>query len=390
MVEQTELKIQDLECSWEGNMADTSNNNQNIDPTAGLQVLGQLIGQGASWARKNVLPGLVQGANGMAQQFNSDLMAPAQGIASLANGIGAGFTGNSVSAVQGQQAQNDFNNNQAPLTASQQMALDSIKKAHQKNLDASAAALPLAVTGKVIDATNPSNSSQQSNQNNQNQSQGQQQSSQNQPQPVMNQKTGAPSDVNQVNDPLMNTVTNQANNVLTRKNSLLENLIPGLRGAHDTNQLGRLTMAAGIGDKRAAVDMQNMKNLGQEPIQPEQYMTAYSGMYQKTIDGLSQVATNAASGADTGLKLFTETSDNTRNAFQKMMAQPSDASSAALTNAVAQQKAQLAATMDFHDYIKNNPINKVMDNIKANLPKANNKDAQASAMAGRVGKYSFK
>ena len=371
-------------------MADTSNNNQDIDPTAGLQVLGQLIGQGENWVGKNVIPGLVNGANGMVQQFNSDLMAPAQGVANLASGIGAAFTGNPVSAVQGQQAQDDFNNNQAPLTASQQMALDSIKKAHQKNLNASSAALPLSVTGKVIDATSPNNN-QQTNKNNQQTNQNnQQQVQQNQPQPVMNQKTGAASDVNQVNDPLMNNVTNQANNVLTRKNSFLENVIPGLRGAHDTNQLGRLTMAAGIGDKRAAVDMQNMKNLGQEPIQPEQYLTAYSGMYQKTIDGLSQVATNAATGEDTGLKLFTETSDNTRNALQKTLAQPSDASSAALTNAVAQQKAQLAATMDFHDYIKNNPINKVMDNIKANLPNPNTKDAQASAMAGRVGKYSYK
>jgi len=336
-------------------------NNQNVDP---MQVLGQLIGKGAS-ATMPIL-------SGVAQQGWQDLSNP---IASLSNGLGQGFTGNSVSLAQNQQAQNTLNQ-QAPVTASQQMALDSIKKAHQKNLDASASALPLAVTGKVIDATSPSNN----NQPNQN----------NQQQPVMNQKTGAPSDVNQVNDPLMNTVTNQANDVLTRKNSFLENVIPGLRGAHDTNQLGRLTMAAGIGDKRAAVDMQNMKNLGQEPIQPEQYMTAYSGMYQKTIDGLSQVSTNASAGADTGLKFFTETSDKTRNALQKMLAKPSAASSAALTNAVAQQKAQLAATMDFHDYIKNNPINKVMDNIKANLPKPNNKDAQASAMAGRVGKYSFK
>lgn len=115
---------------------------------------------------------------------------------------------------------------------------------------------------------------------------------------------------------------------------------------------------------RAQAEMQNLQNSGNEPIQPKDYMTAYSGMYQKALDSYGKVSDSTKDIASTSQELFSKTSDATRNAFQKAIGSQSKESAATFQSAVAAQKAALDATADFHQFLfKNNP-SQVMNQIK--------------------------
>lgn len=114
---------------------------------------------------------------------------------------------------------------------------------------------------------------------------------------------------------------------------------------------------------RAQAEMQNLQNQGNEPIQPKDYMSAYSGMYQKALDSYGKVSDSAKDMANTSQELFSKTADATRNAAQKMIGMPSRESQATFQSAVAAQKAALDATSDFHQFLfKNNP-SQVMNQI---------------------------
>lgn len=135
-----------------------ANDNSATDPTAGLQLLGQLIGQGANWYGQNVINPAMKDASGLAQQAGQDFMAPINAIGNVASAVGTGYQ-----QAQNQPAQNSVNNaltgtQSSQLKASQQMALNSIMKAHQKKLDDAAASLPLSVSGRIVDAAQKNNS----------------------------------------------------------------------------------------------------------------------------------------------------------------------------------------------------------------------------------------
>lgn len=115
---------------------------------------------------------------------------------------------------------------------------------------------------------------------------------------------------------------------------------------------------------RAQIEMQNLQNSGNEPIQPKDYMSAYSGMYQKALDSYGKVSDSVKDIANTSQELFDKTSDTTRAAWQKFLGMPSRESSGTFQSAVAAQKAALDATADFHDFLfKNNP-GKIMNQIQ--------------------------
>ena len=114
---------------------------------------------------------------------------------------------------------------------------------------------------------------------------------------------------------------------------------------------------------RANTEMQNLQNSGNEPIQPKDYMSAYSGMYQKALDSYSKVADSTEGIAKISQDLFTKAADDTRHAVQKAFGRQSVESAAAFQSAVASQKAALDASMDFHNFLfKNNP-SQVMNQI---------------------------
>lgn len=122
--------------------------------------------------------------------------------------------------------------------------------------------------------------------------------------------------------------------------------------------------SAQAADLRAQAEMKNLQNTGNEPIQPKEYMSAYSGMYQKALDSYAKVSDSAKDIAASSQELFDKTSQNTRNEFQKWAGKPSNESAAALQSAIASQKAALDATHDFHQFLfKNNP-GQVMSQIR--------------------------
>lgn len=148
-------------------------------------------------------------------------------------------------------------------------------------------------------------------------------------------------------------------------------------------QLKNLQMAQGImqetpesklqlsqaSNTNAVAEMQRMTNAGNKPIDPEQYMTAYSQMYQKAYEAHASVAKTGGDMAKSAQELMKSTADQTRNALEKTAGMQSKESQATLESAIASQKAALDATGDFSRFMSQNSPEGVIKSIKQNVSK---------------------
>lgn len=117
-------------------------------------------------------------------------------------------------------------------------------------------------------------------------------------------------------------------------------------------------------NQNALGEYQRLTNSGQKPIDPEQYMSAYSQMYQKAYEAHASVAKTGGDIAKTSQDLMKSTADQTRNAVEKAMGSQSKESQATLESAIAAQKAALDATSNFTRFMTNNSPVSVINSIK--------------------------
>lgn len=151
----------------------------------------------------------------------------------------------------------------------------------------------------------------------------------------------------------------------------LPGLLGGLLGPSATQQQSAVAGSQDIKAKvaqtaqnSALADYQQLQNQGQKPIDPEQYLSAYSNMYQKAYDAYSKDEESGNQITQSSLDAYNKLSDTTRNAIQKGLGQSTPAMQKTLQAAAASLKASIDARTNFHNFMFQNSPSQVIGQIK--------------------------
>lgn len=151
----------------------------------------------------------------------------------------------------------------------------------------------------------------------------------------------------------------------------LPGLLGGLLGPTAGQQINAVSGAQDIKAKvaqtaqsSALADYQQLQNQGQKPIDPEQYLNAYSNMYQKAYDAYSKDEESGNQITQSSLDQYNKLADTTRNAIQKGLGQSTPDMQKTLQASAASLKASIDARTNFHNFMMSNSPSQVIGSIR--------------------------
>lgn len=326
------------------------------------------------------------------------------------------------------------------LPPSQQLMMEVAQKAYQKQLEQHAMMTPPSILGKLLDhwngqadssqqtmpnqtfgggqpmgasgstgswapqqeqmpqAGSPSDPSQQSMtpQGNQQQQMGTQDAGQMSMAPGQQQTNPNSFNVGQISPEqkqMLQTLTQQAGTISQRNPGILGKIFRGTFEA-DTGRMlennksaqeavmgvpeqqEKLAQAANI---NAQTEMQNLTNAGKKPIDPEQYLNAYAGMYQKAYDAYSKDEESGNQTTQSALDAYNKLADTTRKPWEKGLGTVTPQMKAALQQASASLKASIDARTDFHEFMTSSNPAQVIGNVKNKLNQSTSTNVASGA-----------
>lgn len=143
--------------------------------------------------------------------------------------------------------------------------------------------------------------------------------------------------------------------------------------------------AARTANYNALTEMQNLTNKGQKPIDPEQYLNAYSGMYQKAYDAYSKDEEAGAKLTQEALDQYNDLSDKARNGFQKGFGIQTKPMLASLQASAASLKASIDARSNFHNFMAQNSPSQVIGNIQNKINKNSSEQPSSDVSGLKIG-----
>lgn len=114
----------------------------------------------------------------------------------------------------------------------------------------------------------------------------------------------------------------------------------------------------------AQAEYQRLQNSGNKPIDPEQYLNAYSNMYQKAYDAYSKDEEAGAQMSKDALEQYNSLAEKARGPFSKFTGGQSKQMQSTLQAATASLKASIDARTNFHSFMLQNSPSQVIGNIK--------------------------
>lgn len=134
----------------------------------------------------------------------------------------------------------------------------------------------------------------------------------------------------------------------------------------------------------AQAEYQKLTNSGNKPIDPDQYLTAYSGMYQKAYDAYGKDEESGNQITQSALDQYNKIADQSRNAIQKGLGSTTPDMQKTLQAAGASLKASIDARTNFHNFMMNNSPAQVIGGIQNKINGNNNMPNPAQAMSMKI------
>ncbi len=122
----------------------------------------------------------------------------------------------------------------------------------------------------------------------------------------------------------------------------------------------------------AQAEYQRLQNSGNKPIDPEQYLNAYSNMYQKAYDAYSKDEEAGAQMSKDALEQYNSLAEKARGPLDKFTGTQTQQMQKTLQAAAASLKASIDARTNFHSFMIQNSPSQVIGNIKNKVSSQNN------------------
>lgn len=134
---------------------------------------------------------------------------------------------------------------------------------------------------------------------------------------------------------------------------------------NSAGQPGQIALpSAQAAQTNAQAEYQRLQNSGNKPIDPEQYLNAYSNMYQKAYDAYSKDEEAGAQMSKDALEQYNSLAEKARGPFSKFTGGQSKQMQSTLQAATASLKASIDARTNFHSFMLQNSPSQVIGNIK--------------------------